>query len=814
MSNNSVNLVNLSVELVRNRRNKYRGILNIKNISNITINNWYIMFKLPNGSSITECKNFVIEGNKLIPNNKIKILNNNFDKNFRFEGDNIMPTEFTFITEDSINIPETPNIPSDIKPLPSPEKGNIPNIPSNAFYPNLEELKPLLLNDKKKTSWNIIKVGHGKSETLHEIVKIDNQTVLKVKYPKDSFKPSAEHEGGIGFYASPSIFPTNEIVFSYELFFDEQFDPQLGGKLPGIFIGPPGASGGRKSNDNASCRLMWRTFANPFIKAQMETLNNKKIRIPMPSVNEISKIKEQEMKNGDIECEAYVYCSSDQDESYSKIDGFVGNPKFGDSLWRGYAKLTKNIWNKIFIYLKMNTFTGKKANKDGLLQLNINGYEFIYEKIKWTENEAKIEGIAFDTFFGGGSEKFASPVNTSINFRNICIFNNLNTITPIPVTPIPVTPTPVTPIPYNLYKINKFNNIKASDSSFLQIEDFYKKFKNRYIKKYNNGAYLNFESGNYVSVSEGQGWLILISVMMSDKETFDLSVNYYTQFLNSNKLMSWRQTLDSKTNKINVVGDDKSCATDGDMDIIYGLYLGYLKWNEIKYLNLAKDSLKSFKELIIHKNLFSLKLGDWALDNDKKYGNLMRSSDIMPVHIYAFKKIDPSFDWDKVLYTILNSSNDIFIKSSPDTGLLPDFMINENNIWNKVKGKVLESNLDGEYNWNACRIFMRLSTLFCFDNNDNLKKQMITSNNFIKQKSKNDPKNIKAAYYLDGREINNYTSLAFTAPFICSAMIANDQEWLNKIYDHILNSSFESYYSDTIRMLCLILGSGNFEYPI
>jgi endo-1,4-beta-D-glucanase Y len=370
---------------------------------------------------------------------------------------------------------------------------------------------------------------------------------------------------------------------------------------------------------------------------------------------------------------------------------------------------------------------------------------------------------------------------------------------------------PPTPTPSSL---KKFNIIKATNSSFNQIENFYKNFKNKYIKRYNTGAYLDFSSGNYVSVSEGQGWLIMISAMMYDKEIFDASVNYYVEFRNSNKLMSWRQTLDPKTNKISVVGDDKSSATDGDMDIIYGLYLGYLKWNNERYLNLAKESLQNFKNLIIHKTLFSLKLGDWALDNDKKYGNLMRSSDLIPVHIHTFKKIDPSFNWNKVLTTILKSSNDIFRKSSLSTGLLPDFMIYENNSWNKVNGKVLESDLDGEYNWNACRIFMRLSTLFCFQEDNNLKEQLKVSNNFIKNISNNNPQNIKAAYYLDGRAINTYSSLAFTSPFIGSAIISNDQEWLDKLYNYILNAPFENYYEDTIRMLCLILGSGNFEYPV
>jgi len=300
--------------------------------------------------------------------------------------------------------------------------------------------------------------------------------------------------------------------------------------------------------------------------------------------------------------------------------------------------------------------------------------------------------------------------------------------------------------------------------------------------------------------------------MLSDRQVFDAAVNYFVEFKNKNKMMSWRQTIDRTTNKISVAGSDSSSATDGDMDIIYGLYVGYLKWNQTRYLTLAQESLQSFQKMIVHKNLYSLKLGDWTLDNDQKFGNIMRSSDMMPVHLHVFSKIDPVFDWNKVLNTVLQSCNDIFTNNSSSTGLLPDFMISINNKWNPVKGKVLESDLDGEYNWNACRIFMRLSTLFCFQENDNLRKQLTTANNFIKTSSNNNPTNIKAAYYLNGKAVNNYSALAFTAPFVGAAMIAKDQIWLDKLYEHILNAPLESYYEDSIRMLCLILASGNFEY--
>lgn len=257
-------------------------------------------------------------------------------------------------------------------------------IPKN-FYMDLTYIKPL----KRKgldNPWNIIKIGHGKSEKLHDIVYTKYENLLKVFYPKNSYKPSSSPEGGIGFYASPTeLFPCNEITLSYDLYFDDSFDPNLGGKLPGLFMGPPGSSGGRHSDKNGSCRVMWRKYSD----------SSKNI----------------------IDAEAYIYASKKQKSEYNKIPGLVINKKYGDSLWRGNIQLNKYKWNNIQIYCKVNTFD----KSDGILKLTINGDSYEYSNMIWTNKKSKIQGITFDTFFGGGTSKWATPHDTSIYFRDVLL---------------------------------------------------------------------------------------------------------------------------------------------------------------------------------------------------------------------------------------------------------------------------------------------------------------------------------------------------------------------------------------------------------
>jgi chitosanase len=400
--------VYISVTLDKKRKDTYKGILSIQNNSSNIVNNWNISFVLPNGSSIIECKNFTIDGNKLIPKEKIKNLKPNFNDKFRFKGNGEMPTEFKVNIEEQppINPPTPDNPPEPNKPPSDPIDG------SQILRLNVSDLDIIEMEQKNTTPWNIIKVGHGsssKNPELHSIIDFQGEKVLKVNYPKDSFKPSADPIGGIGFYASPkSIFPQTEFVtLVYDLYFDESFDPIKGGKLPGIFIGEPGASGGRHSNNKASARMMWRTG------------------------------------NGDeINAEIYMYISNNQDPSYKNIPGLKENATYGDSLWRGILKLYKKKWNRIYITVKLNTFNGNKANKDGIIMVTTNNITQRFDKLVYVDQKVNIEGITTDTFFGGGDKSWATPKDTSIYFKNFTVVKTLNP-QPIPKpTPVP-TPQPI-----------------------------------------------------------------------------------------------------------------------------------------------------------------------------------------------------------------------------------------------------------------------------------------------------------------------------------------------------------------------------------
>ena len=94
--------------------------------------------------------------------------------------------------------------------------------------------------------------------------------------------------------------------------------------------------------------------------------------------------------------------------------------------------------------------------------------------------------------------------------------------------------------------------------------------------------------------------------------------------------------------------------------------------------------------------------------------------------------------------------------------------------------------------------------------------QRITT--WIRAATGNDPANIQSGYQLDGTLSAgaDYRSMAFVAPFGVGAMAdATNQAWLNDIWDLVDATSLdaEAYYENTLKLLAMIVMSGNWWTP-
>jgi endo-1,4-beta-D-glucanase Y len=287
--------------------------------------------------------------------------------------------------------------------------------------------------------------------------------------------------------------------------------------------------------------------------------------------------------------------------------------------------------------------------------------------------------------------------------------------------------------------------------------------------------------------------------------------------------MAWQQIKDSKGNIINA-NPETSSATDGDMDISYGLLLADKLWGKYNVLNYKNEALKRIHGLMdscVSKKDYILLLGDWVDQiEDKKFRYVCRSSDFSSYIIREFIKVDNlnCDKWQHVLKRINSIISHHMKRESKHNGLMPDFFIKSKGNYVAPKFKVLESSHDGDYYFNSCRTPFRYSMDIIL-NNRPVTKQLQTLNRWVKSETDLHPKKIKSGYYIvngpPGKSFGHHKDLSFIAPFLVSSLIdKNNDDWIVDLWDVLIKKPIEkcTFYENTLKLLAMIVASGN--WPI
>ncbi|KAK7093274.1 uncharacterized protein [Littorina saxatilis] len=202
--------------------------------------------------------------------------------------------------------------------------------------------------------------------------------VLRVFYAKGSYVRVHTHRGA-QFYAHP-VDPRTSMTLSYDIYFSKGFDFVKGGKLPGLYGGATNCSGGRHSDSCFSARLMWR-------------------------------------ENGDGE--VYGYIPEHQAPGFCDKPDNICNPVYGSSIARGSWRFKTGVWQNIAVHITLNTpgqLNGKvKIWHDGQPKLSLNNLNFR------SNNDLKIEGLFFSTFFGGSDTSWAAGGDCYTYYKNFVL---------------------------------------------------------------------------------------------------------------------------------------------------------------------------------------------------------------------------------------------------------------------------------------------------------------------------------------------------------------------------------------------------------
>lgn len=379
----------------------------------------------------------------------------------------------------------------------------------------------------------------------------------------------------------------------------------------------------------------------------------------------------------------------------------------------------------------------------------------------------------------------------------------------------------------------KPNNVTQAQME-VKIQTLYDEWKQEFLRinpDTPNQAYVfynesgNAEPVNAVSISEGHGYGMLLAVYMAGYDpqaqtVFDNLFRFYQAFPSkiTPSLMAWQQVEEEGRIVSNFKNGEVS-ATDGDLDIAFALLLADKQWGSagpINYFQQAKVMIDKILTADVNLQQLTLKLGDWVSDNDPKFGRAMRTSDFMLNHLKNFALVSGDSRWQSVIAKTYAVINELFTNFSSDTGLLPDFVEFKNGGYGPASTSFLEHENDGYYSWNACRTPWRIATDHILTGDKRALTQLTTLNNWIRTTTNQNPHTIKAGYKLDGTPLVQYGDLAFVTPFAVSAMIsANNQSWLNDLWSYTSTqpTSGESYFANTIRLLCFLVISGNWWTP-
>jgi endo-1,4-beta-D-glucanase Y len=385
--------------------------------------------------------------------------------------------------------------------------------------------------------------------------------------------------------------------------------------------------------------------------------------------------------------------------------------------------------------------------------------------------------------------------------------------------------------PYPQHSLYSSGTIKPSGITQQQLDDstaaFYSRWKARYLRNDCGGdQYYVYddEKPPIICVSEGQGYGMLITAIMAGYDTaartyFDGLFRFYRAHPSSinTTLMAWKQITGCISDPVNGL----DAATDGDLDIAFGLLLADNQWGSDGPINYRQEALTLIGAIMqdeINPVTRATKLGDWCFPSDPVFYHGTRTSDFMMDHFRVFRQFTEDARWDSVIdrcYALIAAMQSTY---SPATGLLPDFIENVNTSPAPATGKYLESVYDGSYSYNACRTPWRITTDYLLSGEIRAKLAVQKLNSWIRSATGGDPSLIRSGYRLNGAGIpgTDYSAESFTGPFAVGAMIdTTTQAWLDDLWDFNLSYNFTTsfYYENTLKLLTMIVISGNWWAP-
>ncbi|MDN3358003.1 glycosyl hydrolase family 8 [Actinomadura sp. DC4] len=340
----------------------------------------------------------------------------------------------------------------------------------------------------------------------------------------------------------------------------------------------------------------------------------------------------------------------------------------------------------------------------------------------------------------------------------------------------------------------------------------YDSWKSHYLRAACGGhlVYATGDAPNKGTVSEAQGYGMNIVPLMAGydadaKAEFDGLWHVVSTHRDAKGMMQW--ILDGKSCAYADSGTPDG-ATDGDLDVGYGLILADRQWGG--YTAAAKDWLARLYAADVASD-GHLKCEDDGPSTDT------RPSDFMLDHLRAFAAYDTAHDWNKVITRTEAVVTAFTAAYSPTANLLSDFVVGANgNSPKPAPADYQEDQPDNIVGYNSVRVPWHMGT-------DALVYGAPVSLGVAKKESASykshaggDPAEIYPHTRLDGTPAQtDDQSEAANDPVGVAAMAAGDQAWTDALWNFLASNPYEdTYYGETIKMLVYLVMAGDYWSPV
>lgn len=322
-----------------------------------------------------------------------------------------------------------------------------------------------------------------------------------------------------------------------------------------------------------------------------------------------------------------------------------------------------------------------------------------------------------------------------------------------------------------------------------------------------------------VSLSQATGYGMLVTSLLAGhdaraKQSFDGLFRYFLEHQSALTpgLMAWYQGEGCQDEFEN------RSASEGDLDIAYALLLADKQWGScgaVNYAARARWVIDAIARADMHREGRYMLLGDWVAPSDRTNYDTTRPADFMPGHLRGFQQFMRQAWWDQVVdngYWLLDR---LQTAHSPAAGLVPNVVVSADSDDPRPPAPRPSDPYDyGGFGEQASRVPLRIGTDYVAYGDRRAKRVLERMTSFVKSHADGEPSRIAPGYTLAGEPVLGAESMLFSAPLGVAAMSdPKHQDWLNRLWDRIEAATDEGYAADSVRLLSMLVMSGNWWAP-